>query len=261
MNPVVAGHVCTPDIKTHFVTAKAFRITKTQTAQYSRESSMPRHQVTRGTSGEPHDQRHILHIPGLLRVWRSDSHHPSRQNQPTRSPSARRRSLLRNGGRYDLDGAYSHLGSVPDHCGEPSYQPDSPVERPSPFDSWERLHDSLPFDDEDQEPPGAAAPSHGVDEPEPRFEVGQPAWAREEELQEHYLGASCRYRYADTEPRSESRRPHRANTYVEEHPHRSRSATPAPAPDYAYSHPAYPRTSAGQSDRGAYPARLPSHHR
>jgi hypothetical protein len=177
---------------------------------------MPHRQVTRGTWGESRGQRCTFHIPGLLRVWRPDSHHDSR-DQPRASPCPRRRSPWRNGERYDLDDSYGRDNFRPAPRGGPTCEAESPLARPLLFDSWERLRHSLPFEEEG--PYSRASVPRARSDVQPRYEVREPAWARQQEQEEEeeqqrrerYPGTASGF--ADMGPRFYRRRPYRAIGY------------------------------------------------
>ena len=216
---------------------------------------MSRRHVTRGTWAESQGQCYILNIPGLLRVWRPGSHHPSQRNQLRRFPYDRRGSALRNGGRYVLNDSNGHQAMGPDYRRTVPYscQPNSALDTPSPFDSWERLRDSLQWDQQDQPSRGS---SHDFHDPEPQYEVREPVWARGEPEEHHHGIAS---RHADWEARCERQRPHRASDYEDDrhhhdgHPQRPRF--PSLASERSEHPESHTRTSSSQFDRGAHPAR------
>ena len=189
---------------------------------------MPCGKVTQRTWAESQGQRYLINVPGLLRVWRVESGSNSRR--PRASPCADRLPL-RSGQGENLDDSYGHQHSnrprrrPTNSPPEGSYArqnldryerqpyspledsharqnrdrhergPHQPVNRPSAFDSWDRLSDSFLFEEEVDE--------NLHDQPynaQPRDEVRRPARAIDETRGSNH---------ADEEPRSRERRPHR----------------------------------------------------
>jgi hypothetical protein len=181
-----------------------FNSSKTETEQERPRNSMPRRQLTHGTWAEYHGQRHVLHIPGLLRVWRPEPDFPSRRDPVRDSPSARRRTSLRGPRHSDIDGLYDHQDISSDHGGGLMYQAASRLDRPSPFDSWERLRDTIPSNGGDYHYRRGSAPQPYGSLQSPH-EVRQPSWAREGGgSRGYYPGASSTF--ANMHSRRETRR-------------------------------------------------------
>ena len=194
---------------------------------------MPRCQLIRDTWAESHGQRYVLHIPGLLRVWRPEPDLSSRRDPVRDSPYARRWPSLRSPRRSDIDGLYGHQGFSSDHRGDLAHQADSRLNRPSPFDSWEHLHDTLPSNGGDYHyRRGSAAQSYGSSQSS--HEVREPSWAREGGGSRGYY-TSTSSRFANMQSRRETRRHFDAD---DDYQHHSRFATAQPPrrSEYPYNH-------------------------
>jgi hypothetical protein len=207
---------------------------------------MPRRQLTRGTWAESHGQRYVLHIPGLLRVWRPEPDLSSRRDPVRDSPYARRRPSLRGPRRSDIDGLYDHQDFSSDHRGGFTYQADSP----SPFNSWEHLRDTLPSNGGDYHYRRGSAPQPYGSLPSPH-EVRQPSCARE--------GGGSRGYYPGTSSNPHSRRETRRHFDADDdYQHQSRFATAQPPTrsEHPYSHTAssHDTSAARDSDQDPYTA-------
>lgn len=205
---------------------------------------MPRCQLTHGTWAESHGQRYVLHIPGLLRVWRPEPDLSSRQDPARDSPYARRWPSSRSPRRSDIDGLYDQ-GFSSDHRGGLTYQADSRLNRPSPFDSWEHLRDTLPSNGGDYHYRRDSAPQPYGSLQSPH-EVRQPSWAREGEgsrgSRGYYPGTSSRF--ANMHSRRETRRHFDAD---DDGRHHCRFVT-AQRSEYPYSHTASPHGTSAARD-------------
>ena len=199
---------------------------------------MPRGRVTQRTWAESHDQRYIVNVPGLLRVWRLQSGGNSRR--PRASPHAHRLPL-RNAQSNDIQDSHGRQNFDRRECW-PTDSPledsharedfnrdererkNQPVDRPSAFDSWQRLPGSLPFEEVDDNPRDQS------DNTQPRYEARRPARAMDEN------GASA---HADQEPRYRGGRHHRED---------DRYAASESSHDRNASHP-WPRQGAPHRER------------
>ena len=230
------------------VTPHPLSIIQNRAELIRQQNNMPRGRLIRVRWDESQDQHTTLHIPCLLRVWRTNSDHQPRGDQPSRS---------------DLSDTYSRQGYSRDHRGRPNYHRDdqpSNLNTPSPFDSWEQLRDSLPFEEGQYQP--RASPSHEFDNVQPRYEIRQPAWA-DEEPETHSPSTSSRY--TDMDPRYEGRGTRRAYNYADSevnsyYDRQPRFAGPtSSASEYSYSDIDSPQASSHNLTQGGYTTR-PSRH-
>jgi len=230
-----------------------FSSSKTETEQERSRNSMPRRQLTCSTWAESHGQPYVLHIPGLLRVWRPEPDLSSRRDPARDSMYARRRPSLRSPHHSDIDGLYDHQDFSSDHRGGLMYQADSRLNRPSSFDSWEHLRDTLPSNGGDHHCRRGSAPQPYGSLQSPH-EVRQPFWAREGgRCRGYYPGTSSRF--ADMHSRRETRRYFDADGGYR-HQSRFMTAQPPRRSEYPYSHPASPHgaSAARGSDQDSYTA-------
>jgi hypothetical protein len=227
-----------------------FNSSKTETEQEQPRNSMPRRQLTHGTWAESHGQRYILHIPGLLRVWRPEPDFSSRRDPARDPPSARRRPSLRGPRRSDIDGLYDHQDFSSDHDGGLTYQAASRLNRPSPFDSWEHLRDTLPSNGGDYHyRRGSASQPYGS--LQSLHEVRQPSWVREGGGSPGYY-PSTSSRFTNMRSRRKTRRHFDAD---DDYRHQSRftAAQPPRGSEYLYSHTASSRGTSAPRDSGQDP--------
>jgi hypothetical protein len=211
---------------------------------------MPRRQLTRGTWAESHGQRYVLHIPGLLRAWRPEPGLSSRRDPARDSPYARRWPPLRGPHRSDIEGLYDHQDFSPDHRGSLTCQADSPLNRPSPFDSWEHLSDTLPSNEGDYRYRRGSAPQPHSSLQSPH-EVRQPSWARKGGGSRGYYPGTLS-RFANLHSRRETRRYFETD---DSYQHQSRFATPQPPgrSEYPHGHTAYPHGASAARDSNQDP--------
>jgi hypothetical protein len=217
-----------------------FNSSKTETGQARPRNSMPRRRLTCGTWAESHGQRYVLHIPGLLRVWRPEPDLSSRRDPARDSQYTRRWPSLRSPRRSDIEGS--------DHRGGLTYQADSRLNSPSPFDSWEHLRDTLPSNGGDYRYRRGSAPQPYGSLQSPH-EVRQSSWAREgggsRGSRGHYPGTSSRF--ANMHSRRETRRHFDAD---DDYRHQSRFVTAQPPrrSEYPYSNTVSPHSTSAARD-------------